>query len=451
MSITRRMYRSGESEYEINGDSCRLLDIQELLSDSGIGREMHVIVGQGQLDAVLHAKPEDRRAFIEEAAGVLKHRKRKEKALRKLDAMQTNLNRLTDLTTELRRQLKPLGRQAEVARRAAGIQADLRDARLRLLADDLATLRDTLTKEIADETALRTRREQVEADLAEVQARLASLEAAHAADQPVLTRAQQTWYELSSLQERFRSTEQLATERLRHLSAATEDERPGRDPEEIAAEAETDPRAGGGAARRARRRRGSASRSGDPPPGAGAHLAEAERALVTAVKAIADRREGLAKLTGQVDAARTRAHRRRGGDRAARHRVRGGAGARRGGRGAVRDRAGRDRRPRARRLRPGAAPARRGRRGRRPPALASRSWPTPSGPPSGRRRVARPRGGPRPRPAPQGRRRRAARRRRFGTRAARQRRGAARGRPRPRGRAGGRARRSGRRGRGVAA
>ena len=110
-------------------------------SDSGIGREMHVIVGQGQLDAMLHAKPEDRRAFIEEAAGVLKHRKRKEKALRKLDAMQANLNRLTDLTAELRRQLKPLGRQAEVARRAAGIQADLRDARLRLLADDLHTLR----------------------------------------------------------------------------------------------------------------------------------------------------------------------------------------------------------------------------------------------------------------------------------------------------------------------
>ncbi len=172
VSITRRMFRSGESEYEINGNHCRLLDIQELLSDSGIGREMHVIVGQGQLDAVLHAKPEDRRAFIEEAAGVLKHRKRKEKALRKLDAMQTNLNRLTDLTAELRRQLKPLGRQAEVARRAAGIQADLRDARLRLLADDLATCATTLDKEIADETALRDRREQVEADVEEVNDRL---------------------------------------------------------------------------------------------------------------------------------------------------------------------------------------------------------------------------------------------------------------------------------------
>ncbi|HWB36238.1 MAG TPA: AAA family ATPase, partial [Rugosimonospora sp.] len=238
VSITRRMYRSGESEYEINGDSCRLLDIQELLSDSGIGREMHVIVGQGQLDAVLHAKPEDRRAFIEEAAGVLKHRKRKEKALRKLDAMQVNLNRLTDLTAELRRQLKPLGRQAEVARRAAGIQSDLRDARLRLLADDLHTLRETLDKEIADETALRTRREEVEAELTSVQERLVALEAEHASDAPVLAAAQETWYQLAALQERFRSTEQLATERLRHLSSTGEEERPGRDPAELEAEAE---------------------------------------------------------------------------------------------------------------------------------------------------------------------------------------------------------------------
>src|SRR3978361_565657 len=142
VSITRRMFRDGAGEYEIKGSSWRLLDIQDLLSDSGIGREMHVIVGQGQLDAVLQARPEDRRAFIEEAAGVLKHRKRKEKALRKLDALQANLTRLGDLTSELRRQLKPLGRQAEVARRAAGVQADLRDSRLRLLADDLGALRD---------------------------------------------------------------------------------------------------------------------------------------------------------------------------------------------------------------------------------------------------------------------------------------------------------------------
>src|SRR3984885_3605771 len=158
VSITRRMFRDGASEYEINGASARLLDIQELLSDSGIGREMHVIVGQGQLDSVLQARPEDRRGFIEKAAGVLKHRKRKEKALRKLEAMQANLTRLTDLTGELRRQLKPLGKQAEIARRAAGVQAELRDSRLRLLADDLLALRSQLAAEVADEEAIRTER-----------------------------------------------------------------------------------------------------------------------------------------------------------------------------------------------------------------------------------------------------------------------------------------------------
>ena len=142
VTISRTMFRNGGSEYAINGTSCRLLDIQELLSDSGIGREMHVIVGQGRLAAILESRPEDRRAFIEEAAGVLKHRKRKEKAVRKLDAMQANLARLTDLTAELRRQLKPLGRQAETARKAAMIQAEVRDSRLRLLADDLVTLRE---------------------------------------------------------------------------------------------------------------------------------------------------------------------------------------------------------------------------------------------------------------------------------------------------------------------
>jgi chromosome segregation protein len=136
VTISRTMFRSGGSEYAINGNPARLLDVQELLSDSGIGREMHVIVGQGQLDAILQATPEVRRGFIEEAAGVLKHRKRKEKALRKLDATQVNLDRLTDLVAEIRRQLKPLGRQAEVARKAAVVQAELRDAKARLLADD---------------------------------------------------------------------------------------------------------------------------------------------------------------------------------------------------------------------------------------------------------------------------------------------------------------------------
>ena len=154
VTISRLMFRSGQSEYAINGDHCRLLDVQDLLSDSGLGREMHVIVGQGQLDAILHAGPEARRALIEEAAGVLKHRKRKEKALRKLEAMQANLTRLVDLTAELGRRLKPLGRQAEVARKAAVIQAELRDARLRLLADDYVTLAADLARDEADEAAV---------------------------------------------------------------------------------------------------------------------------------------------------------------------------------------------------------------------------------------------------------------------------------------------------------
>jgi chromosome segregation protein len=295
VSITRRMFRSGESEYEINGSSCRLLDIQELLSDSGIGREMHIIVGQGRLDAMLHAKPEDRRAFIEEAAGVLKHRKRKEKAIRKLDAMQTNLNRL-----------KPLGKQAEVARRAAGIQADLRDARLRLLADDLHTLRTTLDKEIADESAMRERRQQVEEENREVQRWLADLEAAHAEDAPLLAAAQDTWYKLSALQERFRSTEQLASERLRHLAAAPDDERPGRDPDQLEAEAERV---------REQEQELREALTDDQMRLAEAvehrqelerQLLQAEGALRAAAKAIADRREGLAKLTGNVNAARAR-------------------------------------------------------------------------------------------------------------------------------------------------
>ncbi|HEY9353561.1 MAG TPA: AAA family ATPase, partial [Nocardioides sp.] len=176
VTISRTMFRNGGSEYAINGSPCRLLDVQDLLSDSGIGREMHVIVGQGQLDSVLHADPTGRRAFIEEAAGVLKHRKRKEKALRKLDAMQANLARVQDLTDELRRQLKPLGRQAAVARRAAVIQADLRDARLRLLADDLVRLRQALQTEVADEAALKGRKEAAEQELKKALQREALLE-----------------------------------------------------------------------------------------------------------------------------------------------------------------------------------------------------------------------------------------------------------------------------------
>ncbi|WP_030331066.1 AAA family ATPase [Streptomyces sp. NRRL B-1381] len=307
VTITRIMFRNGGSEYQINGDTCRLLDIQELLSDSGIGREMHVIVGQGQLDSVLHADPMGRRAFIEEAAGVLKHRKRKEKAVRKLDAMGANLARVQDLTDELRRQLKPLGRQAAVARRAAVIQADLRDARLRLLADDLVTLRDALRDEIADEAELKKGKEAAEAELRTALAREAELEGEVRRLAPRLQRAQQTWYELSQLAERVRGTVSLADARVRSASEAPTEERRGRDPEDMEREAarireqEAELTAALEAAEHALEdtvaHRADLERE----------LAVEERRLKDVARAIADRREGLARLNGQVNAARSRA------------------------------------------------------------------------------------------------------------------------------------------------
>ncbi|HEX4814980.1 MAG TPA: chromosome segregation protein SMC [Nonomuraea sp.] len=307
VTISRLMFRSGQSEYAINGDTCRLLDIQELLSDSGIGREMHVIVGQGQLDAVLHAGPEDRRAFIEEAAGVLKHRKRKEKALRKLDAMQANLTRVQDLATELRRQLKPLGRQAEIARRAAVIQADLRDARLRLLADDVCTLRATLEREAADEAAVLARRHQVEAELAEAQQRESALETAEAEAQPRLAAAQQTYFTLASLRDRLTGLEQLAAERHRHALDAASIERRGRDPEELEREAAE-------VRERELILKAELEQAHDlleeavqARAAAEAELSAEEQRLALAARAAADRREGLARLRGQVDSVRSRA------------------------------------------------------------------------------------------------------------------------------------------------
>ena len=202
---------------------------------------MHVIVGQGQLDTILHATPEDRRGFIEEAAGVLKHRKRKEKALRKLDSTEGNLTRLNDLLSEIRRQLKPLGRQAEVARRAAGVQADVRDARARLMADDLVTARTALEQEMADESILVERRAEVEAALAEAR------EAERRGSRPRCARtcrrcrrAQETWFALSGLRERLRGTQgarRRAGPQRRHASSESGAEQ-GRDPEQLEAEAE---------------------------------------------------------------------------------------------------------------------------------------------------------------------------------------------------------------------
>jgi chromosome segregation protein len=304
VSITRRMFRDGAGEYEINGNSCRLLDIQELLSDSGIGREMHVIVGQGQLDSVLQSKPEDRRAYIEEAAGVLKHRKRKEKALRKLDAMQANLTRLTDLTAELRRQLKPLGRQAEIARRAQSVQSELRDARLRLAADDIVTVRTQLAREEADEASARARRAEVEEQLSVARVEQERLEAALAQDAPRLAAAQDTWYRLSALAERLAGTVRLAQERSRHL-ADPQERAPGRDPDELDAEADAIAEQEAELVAAVAEARRMLSEVLEERAEHEKTLAAAERAHMAAVRALADRKAGIATLAGRAEALRS--------------------------------------------------------------------------------------------------------------------------------------------------
>ena len=218
VTISRTIWRNGGSEYAINGSPCRLLDIQELLSDTGLGQQMHVIVGQGRLDAILKADPSGHRAFIEEAAGILKHRKRKERALRKLANTETNLSRLDDLLGEIRRQLGPLGRQARISRRADSIQISLRDAQARLYAEDACESmkrREALRTEL---TAVRTQLNAAQHDLARIKVRIEQVEALSSQSSPAIARINQTFHELSRIEERLHALSQLAGERSRSLA-----------------------------------------------------------------------------------------------------------------------------------------------------------------------------------------------------------------------------------------
>ena len=307
VTISRTLFRNGQSDYQINGESARLLDIQELLSDSGIGREMHVIVGQGQLDAILTANPEERRGFIEEAAGILKHRKRKEKALRKLESMQGNMARVQDLTNELRRQLRPLGKQAEVARKAAVIQADVRDAKLRILADDLIAFKSTLTSEVADETALRERRSIVEQELDKLRNREVELDRIAGVEGPQLNAAQDNYYNLTAQREKLRGTQNLASERARFLAEEAEEARAlGRDPEALDAEAQ-------GLRQEENVLQNSLNKSRTELSSATTNVADLESRLkheddrvAAAQRAIADYREGTARQEGHIKSLQSR-------------------------------------------------------------------------------------------------------------------------------------------------
>ena len=306
VTISRLLFRTGQSEYAINGSQCRLLDVQELLSDTGLGREMHVIVGQGHLDDILNAGPEARRALIEEAAGVLKHRRRKEKALRKLEAMQANMTRLVDLTSELGRQLKPLGRQAQLARKAAVIQADLRDARLRLLADDYVTLSAELARDEADETAAAALRSELDGLLAESRLRESELESAAQQHAPRLAAAQHTFFALGGLAERLRAIADLAAERHRHLTAPPEPARPGRDPDELEREAATLREQERALGERLGAARGNLAAAVSARTAAETALADAERKIAAQAREAVERAERLARLRGQAGAARSK-------------------------------------------------------------------------------------------------------------------------------------------------
>ncbi|HEX3197200.1 MAG TPA: AAA family ATPase, partial [Propionibacteriaceae bacterium] len=306
VTISRTMFRNGGSEYAINGTVARLLDIHDLLSDSGIGREMHVIVGQGQLDSILQATPESRRGFIEEAAGVLKHRKRKEKAVRKLEACEANLNRLSDLINEIRRQLKPLGRQAEVARKAAIIQAEVRDAKARLLADDLLQATQALQSELADERAMNERRGALEVALDAARAAEVAAEEAVREGVPRLSAAQEMWYSLAALRERVATTLSIARERMRQAEDDPGELLVGRDPDELDREAA---RVAAGEAELSSQLEAKA-RALQEATTLRSNCEDAQRGeenrLAALIRAAADRREGLARLTGQVNSLRSR-------------------------------------------------------------------------------------------------------------------------------------------------
>lgn len=305
VTISRTLFRGGGSEYSINGTPARLLDVQELLSDTGMGRQMHVIVGQGQLDAILSSTPEERRGFIEEAAGVLKHRRRKERALKKLADMDANLVRVLDLTNEIHRQLGPLARQARVARRASLIQARVRDAKARLLADDLASALSKLSVLEASDESAAERRASLEEQIAAARAELARLEDAERASSPALEQASSDWQALTTITERLRGTLMAATQKV-SLRATPELPPGGEDPDVLdkrASVAGAEDAALVGQVEAARSALTSATRAREAAEDADD---SASRELARVNRVIADHREKVARLTGDASTAASR-------------------------------------------------------------------------------------------------------------------------------------------------
>ena len=305
VTISRTLFRGGGSEYSINGSPVRLLDVQELLSDTGMGRQMHVIVGQGQLDAILSSTPEERRGFIEEAAGVLKHRRRKERALKKLSDMDANLVRVLDLTNEIHRQLGPLARQARVARRASLIQARVRDAKARLLADDLASALSKLSVLEASDESAAARRAALEEQIAAARSKLSRVEDAERASSPALDQASADWQSLTTITERLRGTLMAASQKV-SLRATPELPPGGEDPDvldERARVAGAEDTALVAQVEEARSALTSATRAREAAEDADD---SASRELARVNRVIADHREKVARLTGDATTAASR-------------------------------------------------------------------------------------------------------------------------------------------------
>lgn len=305
VTISRTLFRGGGSEYQINGTPCRLLDVQELLSDTGLGRQMHVIIGQGQLDAVLSATPDDRRGFIEEAAGVLKHRKRKERALRKLESMAADLARVSDLAQELRRQLGPLARQAAIARRARTIQVEVRDATARLLADDVVQAQSLLEAGDEDKEALARRRSAVEEAERVARARLSELAAIETTSAQRLARAGGVWEDLTGVAQSLGALADVAGERIRLLASAPVASH-GADPEELERRAEAAGREEAELADAVEAARTALSDATRVRSDAETAEKAADQALSAAQRRLSERRETIARAGGRVASARSR-------------------------------------------------------------------------------------------------------------------------------------------------
>jgi chromosome segregation protein len=283
ISIVRRLDRSGEGEYRLNGARCRLVDVIDALSDTGLGKEMHSVVSQGRVEAIIHSKPRDRRLLIEEAAGLGKHRKRRRRAQLKLERTQDNLARALDVEREARSRLRPLKRQAEAAELHARIERQSLEARLELARDALGSSARELAAAEEAAAAARAARDEAERSLTAVAERRSAAEDAFAAQSRVREALSGRVHAARSAFERIG----MRLERARDVSRAATDAAARREVELealLAAEREA------------------------PPPDAGAgRIAEIEAELATLAQDRSRRLdEELAELSAELEAARAR-------------------------------------------------------------------------------------------------------------------------------------------------